>query len=256
MARSLPAFVLALITLALTLGATPEPIARPKPAPEPDAFAVLVFTRTAGYRHGSIETGRDSIAKLGAQHGFSVTPTEEPRVFTDERLAHYKVVVFLNTTGDVLNDEQQAAMERFVRNGGGFVGVHAAADTEYGWPWYAGLVGAQFKSHPAVQEARIEVVDRDHPATRHLPETWTRTDEWYDFRALPEDGVRILMALDPASYQGSATEGLHPIAWCHEYDGGRAFYTACGHTTESYADPAFREHLLGAIRWAAGVGGA
>ena len=159
------------------------------------------------------------------------------------------MVVFLNTTGDILNEEQQAAMERFVRHGGGFVGIHAAADTEYDWPWYGELVGARFKSHPAIQEAGIDVVDRAHPATRHLTPRWTRTDEWYDFQASPDTSVRRLLSLDQSTYQGATMVGAHPIAWCHDFDGGRSFYTACGHTKESYSDPMFVEHLRGAIRW-------
>ncbi len=227
------------------------PIAEPDPQPR-EPFRVLVFTKTAGFRHASIPAGREAVEQLGIANGFTAFATEDAGVFTDDSLDRFTVIVFLNTTGDILDEGQQAAMERFVRAGGGFVGVHSAADTEYEWPWYAGLVGAQFRSHPPVQQADIEVIDRDHPSTRHLPERWTRTDEWYDYRAAPGDSVRLLMTLDQTTYEGSVTEGRHPIAWCHTYDGGRAFYTGGGHTSEAFREPDFRNHLLGAIRWAAG----
>lgn len=223
--------------------------ARPVPAPEP--FGVLVFTKTAGFRHGSIAAGARALAELGPAHGFTTTHTEDAAIFTDADLAPFAVIVFLNTTGDILDDDQQAAMERFVRAGGGFVGIHSAADTEYAWPWYAGLVGAQFRSHPAIQPAEIDVIDRDHPSTRHLPARWARTDEWYDFRSQPADTVRVLMNLDESTYTGGVMGDPHPIAWYHHYDGGRALYTAGGHTDESFAEPDFRQHLAAAIRWAA-----
>lgn len=131
------------------------------------------------------------------------------------------------------------------------MGVHAAADTEYDWNWYGRLVGGYFKSHPHIQEARINVIDRTHPATKHLQSTWTRKDEWYDFRALPAPTVKILMKLDTTSYTGHQMGENHPIAWCHTVGKGRAIYTGGGHTRESYDEPDFRKHLLGAIRWAA-----
>ncbi|MCA9297286.1 MAG: ThuA domain-containing protein, partial [Phycisphaerales bacterium] len=126
-----------------------------------------------------------------------------------------------------------------------------AADTEYDWPWYTELIGAMFRSHPHIQPATITVEQRTHPSTRHLDSTWTRTDEWYDFRDNPRPRVDVLMRLDPASYEGSVMPDDHPIAWCHELDGVRAFYTAGGHTAASYAEPAFLEHLNGALHWAA-----
>lgn len=224
------------------------------PAKTPWATRILVFSRTAGFRHDSIPAGVQAIRELGAAHGFGVDTTEDPTVFTPGRLRRYRAVVFLNTTGDVLDERQQRAFENYIRGGGGFVGVHAAADTEYDWPFYGGLVGAWFRSHPAIQQATIKVEDRAHPATAHLPTTWTRTDEWYNFRTNPRAEVHVLASLDESSYDpGEGAMGDHPIAWCHHYQGGRAFYTALGHTTESYAEPAFRQHLLGGIRWAAGL---
>ena len=139
-------------------------------------------------------------------------------------------MVFLSTTGDVLTPEQQAAFEDYIRNGGGYVGIHSAADTEYDWAWYGGLVGAYFLSHPAPQDATLLVEDRTHESTAHLGDTWQRFDEWYDFRDNPRDRVHVLMSVDPATLVESQMPDDHPIAWCHDYDGGRAWYTALGHT--------------------------
>ncbi len=211
---------------------------------------VLVFSKTAGFRHASIPAGIKAIRQLGARYKFTVQATEDAAVFNDESLEAFDAVIFLNTTGDVLDDAQQEAFERYIRGGGGFVGVHSATDTEYDWPWYGRLVGAYFAGHPAIQEAVVVVHDRKHPATRHLPARWERRDEWYNFRAQPR-GVTVLASLDVESYEGS-TMDPHPIAWCHNFDGGRAFYTEGGHTKASYRDPAFRQHLAGGIFWAAG----
>ena len=243
--------------LALT-AALAMTIAQPQPA-QPDArddsFAVLVYSRTAGFRHGNIEDGVNALKELGEANGFEVDATEDPEQFTPENLDKYAVVVFLSTTGDVLNDEQEAAFEGFIAKGRGYVGIHAAADTEYDWPWYGELVGGYFKSHPRVQPADVHVVDPDHPSTRHLPEVWNRTDEWYNYRQNPRGKVHVLLDLDESSYENGQMDGDHPIAWCREWGGGRAFYTGGGHTTESFSEPDFLTHVLGGIRWAAGVTG-
>lgn len=224
-----------------------------QPAAEAPAFRVLVFSRTVGYRHDSIPDGVAAIQELGAAHGFQVTTTEDPTYFHPDSLARFAVVVFLNTSGDVLDTLQQAAFQAYIQSGGGFVGVHAASDTEYDWPWYGNLVGAYFKNHPHIQEAVVRVIDGTHPSTQALPASWTRTDEWYNFRTNPQEkGVQVLAVLDETTYEGGEMGAMHPIAWYHVYDGGRAWYTAMGHTKESYAEPLFREHLLGGILWAAG----
>ena len=211
-------------------------------------FSVLVFSKTAGFRHGSIPAGITAITRLGFENNFGVTATEDATQFNDQNLAQYQAIVFLNTTGDVLDETQQAAFERFIRAGGGFVGVHSATDTEYDWPFYGRLVAAYFKNHPAVQPAEVRVVARDHPSTRNLPEVWTRTDEWYNFRApLPSD-VRVLAEVNKASYKGGEMSGNHPVSWCQDFEGGRVWYTAMGHTDESYTEPLFINHLLGGIR--------
>jgi type 1 glutamine amidotransferase len=194
-----------------------------------------------------------AIGALGARHGFAVDATEDPSDFDDAQLASYRAVVFLLTTGDVLDSGQQAAFERYIRAGNGFAGVHSASDTEYDWPWYGGLVGAYFSSHPVIQKATVVVEQRSHPSTIGLPETWARTDEWYNFRANPREQVQVLARLDEASYAGGSMEADHPIAWYHAYDGGQAWYTAGGHTRESYAESLFLEHLLGGISYAAGL---
>ena len=221
--------------------------------PPPASFKALVFSKTAGFRHGSIADGIAAVQELAAQNGFTVDATEDAAAFNDDNLAQYQVVIFLNTTGDVLDANQQAAFERFIRAGGGFVGVHSAADTEYDWPFYGDLVGAYFQSHPAIQTATIRVADPVHPSTEMLPRRWQRTDEWYNFRRNPRTNVHVLATLDEATYSGGAMGFDHPIAWCHDYEGGRAWYTAGGHTAQSYAEPLYREHLLHGIEYAAGA---
>ncbi|MBK7405330.1 MAG: ThuA domain-containing protein [Phycisphaerales bacterium] len=218
-----------------------------------EPFRVLVYSRTAGFRHDSIPDGIAAITSLGDANGFKVDSTEDPEQFTDENLDQYSVVVFLSTTGDVLGDDQEKAFERFIAKGRGYVGIHAAADTEYDWPWYGELVGGYFKSHPAIQPADVRVEDHNHPATKHLPDIWHRVDEWYNYRQNPRGQVHVLLDLDESTYQNGAMGDDHPIAWYHEFGGGRAFYTGCGHTKESYTEPEFVQHMLGAILWAAGV---
>ena len=217
-------------------------------------WSVLLFTKTAGYRHDSIADGVAAIQDLGALYGFEVVQTEDAALFNDAELANYRVVIFLSTTGDILDDAQQGAFERFIQAGGAFVGVHAATDTEYDWPWYGGLVGAYFASHPAVQEAAVSVVNDVHPSTSMLPETWIRQDEWYNFATDPAAQVNVLLNLDETSYVGGTMGGSHPIAWYHDYDGGRSWYTAGGHTSESFGDPLFLAHLAGGILWALASG--
>lgn len=214
------------------------------------SFAVLVFSKTTGYRHESIETGVEAIRRLGSAHGFEVTATEDAAAFT-AGLSRHRVVVFLSTSGDLFDDDQRAALEAYIRAGGGFVGVHSASTSEVNWPFYGALVGAYFDWHPEVQQATVLVEDADHPATAHLPETWTRTDEWYNFHTSVRGHARVLLTLDEGSFTGGTMGDDHPFAWCHENLGGRAFYTAAGHTCESYAEDAFLAHLLGGIRYAA-----
>ncbi len=210
---------------------------------------ILVFSKTAGFRHGSIEAGIAAIQKLGAENKFKVTATEDANYFIEDSLKNYSSVVFLNTTQDVLNDVQQADFERYIQAGGGFVGIHAATDTEYDWPWYNKLVGAVFDGHPAVQEAQLQIMDTNHPSVQELDRLWTKSDEWYNFRNINPD-INVLVNLDEKSYKGGTNGENHPISWYHEYDGGRAFYTEMGHTDETFENPKFLMHLLGGIRYA------
>ncbi|MGR6918538.1 ThuA domain-containing protein [[Actinomadura] parvosata] len=239
--RRLAATAAALIAAAILIPAVPAQAA---------AFKVLVFSKTAGFRHDSIPAGTQAIRDLGATGDFTVDATEDGAAFTAANLAQYRAVVFLSTTGDVLNDTQQAAFQAYVDGGGGYVGVHAAADTEYNWPYYGQLMGAWFNNHPAIQQATVRTEDRAHAATAHLGATWSRTDEWYNYRTNPRPNVRVLQSLDEGSYSGGGM-GDHPITWCHPQSSGRSFYTGLGHTQESYADPSFRALLLGGIRYAA-----
>ena len=215
-------------------------------------YDVLVFSKTAGFRHDSIAVGIQTIRDLGAANNFSVTATEDAGQFTAANLAGYEAVVFLNTTGDVLDAAQQTAFEGYIRSGGGYVGVHAAADTEYSWPFYGELAGAWFASHPAIQQATTKVENRAHPATAHLGASLARTDEWYNFQTNPRSTARVLATLDESSYTGGSMGADHPHVWCKTYQGGRSFYTGGGHTQASYAEPAFRQLLLGGLRYASG----
>lgn len=214
---------------------------------------ILVFSKTAGFRHSSIPVGQKAIMQMGKDNGFLVDTTEQASMFSDEQLKKYNAVVFLSATGDVLNHIQQAAFERYIQSGGGYVGVHAATDCEYFWPWYGKLSGAYFKSHPRNQKAKLVVSDRTHISTKHLPETWERVDEWYNFKKVP-DHVKVLISIDESSYQGGENGANHPMAWYHEFDGGRAFFTELGHTNESFSEPEYLKHLLGGILYAIGNG--
>ena len=223
---------------------------------KPAEVKVLVFSKTEGFRHASIESGITAIQNLGALHDFTVVATEDATFFSEEKLKDIMTVVFLNTTADVLAPVQQAQMERFIQAGGGFVGIHAAADTEYGWPWYGKLVGAYFESHPLdpnVQDGVLTITNPNHQATDSLPATWNTRDEWYNFKSLDPNN-QVLMTIDETSYEGGTNGTFHPMAWYKEYDGGRSFYTALGHTDEQFSDPLFLHHLLGGIRYAIGLG--
>ncbi len=220
---------------------------------------VLVFSLTRGFHHESIPDGIAAIQKLGQENNFDVDTTTNPEMFNDSALKNYSAVIFLSTTGDVLNYRQEAAFERYIQAGGGFVGVHAAADTEYDWGWYGRLVGGYFYDHPGihdsfpnVQPGVFDVVDQSFIATKHLPKQWKRTDEFYSYKKLDTANLHVLITIDENSYHGGKRMGNHPMAWYHEYDGGRAFYTNLGHTKESYTEPDYVKHLLGGIQYAIG----
>ncbi len=218
------------------------------------ATRVLLFSEARGFAHDSIPAALTALEELAASVDIQTDrAADSTGVFVDENLANYDAVYWVLTSGDVLNDEEQAAFERYIQGGGGYAGIHAASDTEYEWPWYGQLVGAYFARHPAIQTATQIVENGSHESTSHLNETWVRTDEWYDFQSNPRGRVNVLLTLDEDSYSGGGMGEDHPSAWFHEFDGGRSWYTGGGHTQESYAEPDFRAHLLGGMNYAAGL---
>ncbi|MBV2364584.1 ThuA domain-containing protein [Streptomonospora nanhaiensis] len=217
------------------------------------AARLLVFSRTTGYRHASIPAGVAALAALGRALGLEVEAAEDPAALRADRLADCAAVVFLSTSGTVLDGTARRALAAHVRGGGGFAGVHAAATAEPDWPFYADLLGARFTRHPEPQPALLRVEDRTHPATAHLGCTWARTDEWYDFDRDPRPGSHVLLSVDERTYRGGGMGADHPLAWYREVGRGRVFYTALGHEPEHYADPDFRAHLLGGLRHAVGA---
>lgn len=212
---------------------------------------VLIFTKTEGFRHKSIPKGIETVTKILKAENISTVHSEDSNYFIADSLRQFDAVIFLNTTGNLFNEEQKAAFQDFIRSGKGYVGIHAASDTEFEWPWYGELVGGYFTKHPAVQEAKIDVVDRTHSSTKHLQEVWWHKDEWYDFRDI-QPGLHIVMMLDEQSYEGGTMGKYHPIAWYREFDGGRTFYTGLGHTDESFDVPDFQQHIVGGVKYVLG----
>lgn len=213
---------------------------------------VLVFSKTVNFRHASIPVGQQAIMRMGKENGFLVDTTENSNLFTDENLKKYNAVIFLSTTGDVLNDAQQVAFERYIQAGGGYVGIHAAADTEYDWTWYNKLAGAYFMSHPGnpnVQNGEAYPVNKNHVSMFGFPDRWKIKDEFYDFKSFNKS-VTVLVKIDEKTYKDGKMGDDHPMAWYHEFDGGKAFYTNFGHTDETFSEPVFVKHLLGGITWA------
>ncbi len=250
--RTLIPFLVVIAACFAGAGQTPPSTEPAQAAPQQKSTLpkLLLFSKTASFRHDSIPDGIACIRDLlGAQ--FQIDATEDATVFSQENLARYKVVVFLSTTGDILDASQQRAFESFVHGGGGFAGIHAAADTEHDWPWYGKLVGAYFLTHPKPQKSMIRVESKSHPSTSMLPDQWERFDEWYVYKDNPRSRVKVLAALDDATIDGANMGGDHPIAWYQEFEGGRSWYTGGGHTKESYKEPLFRDHIKGGILWAA-----
>jgi type 1 glutamine amidotransferase len=212
---------------------------------------VLVFCKTAGYHHASIPIGIAAIQKMGKENGFIVDTTTDAARFNDKQLSGYAAVIFLSTTGNVLDSIQEASFQRYIEGGGGFVGIHAASDTEYDWSWYGQLVGGYFDSHPEIQQATLTITDPNQLSTKKLPNQWTRTDEWYNFKNLSPQ-INVLLTIDEASYKGGKNGAFHPVAWQHRVLKGKAFYTALGHTEASYQEPLFLKHLKGGILYVLG----
>lgn len=225
-----------------------------------EQFNVLLFTMTQGWHHQSQLEGVAAMRQMADKHFFKLDWQEDPAVFNDENLKKFQAIVFLSTTGNILNAEQKAAMERFVKSGKGFVGVHSASDTEYQWEWYTKLVGRSFHIHPAIQTAELQVTNRKFPGLERMPEHFLWTEEWYEFGPENTKGLNYILVVDEKTYdpvtdwgtkKGAGMGKFHPIAWYHNYDGGRSFYTALGHTAADYSDPLFLEHVYGGIYWAA-----
>lgn len=213
--------------------------------------AILIFCKTNGFHHSCIPAGIEAIKKLGQQNGFTVAVTDDSLYFTTDSLKRYSALIFLCPTGKVFGPDQESALKDYIEQGGGWVGIHSATDCEYNWPWYNQLAGAYFKSHPAQQQAKLIITNKNHPSTAGMPDTWVRKDEWYNFKDLNPD-VTVLIKIDESSYTGGENGANHPMAWYHTFDGGRAFYTEMGHTEESWSDPVYLKHLLGGIEWAMG----
>jgi len=223
-------------------------------APQPK---VLVYSKTLGFRHANIPLGVSAIRELGKENGFAVDATEDSGAFTPENLAKYKVVVFLSVTGDVLNEGQEQALKDYVMGGGGFAGIHGAlfgpSACEDKWGWYGELCCVSFKNHSAVVPATVDVEDRTHPCTSSLPAHWQRTDEWYNYDGTPRGRAHVLATIDESTYKGGTVGDDHPIAWCKPMGKGLMWYTAMGHTEESFREPLFLKHVLGGIQFVAGL---
>ena len=212
-----------------------------------NSYSVLVITETKGWVHDSIESGLKLIQNIGNKNNFNVYHSDNSSVITYKNLKEIKTIIFLNTTEEILTDVEQKVMESFIRSGKGFVGVHAAADTEYNWQWYGKLVGAYYRNHPEVMNGKILTIN--HKITNHLDSEWEIEDEWYNFDYVNYD-INILLHLDEDSYIGGEHPDYHPITWYHEYDGGRSFYTGLGHTKEVYDDERFIKLLEKGILYA------
>lgn len=216
---------------------------------------ILVFSKTASFRHESIEAGKTALAKMAKEKGFTANFTEDATVFNEAEIKKYNAVIFLSTTGDILNNEQQAVFERFIQAGGGYVGIHAATDTEYEWPWYGQLAGAYFLDHPMspsnVQKGKFMVTQKNHWATQGMPDEFDRTDEFYSFKNISPK-INVVLKIDEKTYIGGKNGDNHPMSWYQEFDGGRSFYTAMGHTNETFVEPLFLNHLWSGIKYAAG----
>lgn len=225
-------------------------------------FKALMITETAGWQHESSFDAIPALHKLAARHDFEIELKQKAMPLNDDWLAKYDVIIMINTTGDVFNDAEQAAIEKFIQSGKGWVGVHAASDTEYDWKWYTDMVGHMFKIHPHIQTAMVDIHDNSFPGLGTWPKRRMWTDEWYEFKdGTRQPGFNYLITVDESTYDINAKWGddnkavghgdFHPISWYHNYDGGRAWYTNFGHVPAVFSDQAFLDHLYGGIFWAA-----
>jgi type 1 glutamine amidotransferase len=223
-------------------------------------FNVLLFTKTDGWHHKSINKAVDAMQAMSENHFFNFEWHEDASHINSDNLKKFDVVMFMLTTGDILNSKQQSALQEFIHSGKGFVGVHSASDTEYEWPWYTQLVGHSFHIHPEIQTARLKVLDRSFPGLEYMPDEGLWTEEWYEFSEAKVKGLNYLLSVDENTYKPAADWGdkkgngmgkFHPIAWYHQFDGGRSFYTGLGHMPATYKNKAFVEHIYGGLYWAA-----
>lgn len=227
---------------------------------QPKQFKALLITTTNGWHHESVHYGVVALKELAIKNYFDLVLFENPNGFTDQYLNQFQVVIFLNTTGNIFDSTQQKTMERFIKSGKGFVGIHSASDTEYDWDWYTKLVGRMFLIHPAVQTAKLNILDASFPGLQGFANNKQWTDEWYEFGPEKISGLNYVLAVDESTYdakvqwgekKGTGMGKLHPVAWYQNYDGGRSFYTALGHIPAIYSDAAFLNHLYAGILWAA-----
>lgn len=209
---------------------------------------VLLLTKTAGFRHESIADGVKLFEQHAAEWNIAVTSTESTSNFTTAGLKNIDLIVLLNTTGDIFAEAEQDALQAYIRNGGSLLGIHAATDAEYDWPWYGSMIGGWFSDHPHTQQATCNIAQPNHASMAGLPLQWVRTDEWYNFKGLQPDN-NVLITIDESSYVGGKHGTNHPLCWTREFDGGRIFYTAMGHTPASYTEPLYIEHIKGAVNW-------
>ncbi len=222
---------------------------------KPAADAILIYSGTTGYRHESIPAGIEAVAALAKQRGLSVVASEDPAIFSPASLKRFRAIVLLSCTTDPKKPESEwlvgdrrTALQQFVQDGGGILAIHAAADSHYFWPWYGKMIGGHFQRHPAgTPSGTVRSVAHGNPLLSGVPPTKTRSDEWYYFDDY-DPTSQLLVVLDPASI-GEQDVNPNPMAWARHVGRGRVFYTAMGHTTESYSDPYFLRLIANGLDW-------
>ncbi|HTN19355.1 MAG TPA: ThuA domain-containing protein [Pelobium sp.] len=213
---------------------------------------VLVFSKTNGFRHASIADGQEMFKKLAEGNNWKLTFSEDSLMISNKVLSKIDVLVFLSTTGNIFGADQKKALQKYIHKGGGFVGIHAATDTEMDWKWYVDMVGGAFKSHPKQQNATINIINHDFKAMQHFGKTWLHFDEWYNFRNPINPNAVVLATVDESTYKGGTMGENHPVVWYQNYEGGKIFTTALGHTKESYTNPDFVKMIQEAVVWTGG----
>ncbi|RCG26586.1 PKD domain-containing protein [Sphaerisporangium album] len=223
-------------------------------------FKVLLFTKTAGFRHDSIPAGVTMFQQMATDNNFQVDHTEDASVFNTANLNTYDAVIMFQTSGMVWDtDAQRQAIQAYVRAGHGVVAIHNATDMniEAQFPWWDQVVmgGAHMTQHSAILQGTAKVADKVHPSTQGLPDRWTRPEEWYNFDKNMRGSVHVLATADETTYDAGPNKmgADHPISWCQIAEGGRVWATAMGHQASSYSEPLFKQHLLGGVKWAAGA---